>query len=118
MMQEYDFFDTPIQPYTVLKDLAELDMHVRDTETMEQRAVRAIIATSAAKLPPGQSAVLNIYGRLGERIRQEWYIHILGDLNEEALGTDHEMAQSLDMEQSMESTEQFKVSKYRKPKGA
>ena len=115
-MAEFDFFDTPIQPYTVLKDRAELDMHIRDTETMEQRAVRAIVATSLAKLAPEAGAVLNVYGRLGERIRQEWYIQILSDLDEEALGTDHEMAQSLDIEQGMESTEQFKVSKYRKPK--
>jgi hypothetical protein len=117
-MSQYDFFETPIQPYTVLKDRAELDMHVRDTDTMEQRAVRAIVASSLAKLPDGKGAVLNVYGRLGERIRQEWYIHIVGDLDEDSLGTDHEMAQSLDIEQGMESTEQFKVSKYRKPKGA
>jgi len=116
-MPEFDFFETPVQPYTVLKDRAELEMHVRDSETMEQRAVHAVVATSVAKLPQGEGAVLNVYSRLGDRIRQEWYIHILGDLNEEALSTDHEMAQALDIEQSMESTEKFKVSKYRKPKG-
>ena len=115
-MAEFDFFETPIQPYTVLRDGAELEMHVRDTATMEQRAVRAVVATSMARLPPGEGAVLNVYGRLGGRIRQEWYIHVLGDLDEQALSTDHEMAQSLDMEQSMQSTEKFKVSKYRKPK--
>lgn len=115
-MSEFDFFDTPIQPYTVLKDRAELELHIRDTVTMEQRAVRAIVATSPALLAPETSAVLNVYGRLGERIRQQWYIQILGELDESALGTDHEMAQSLDIEQAMESTEQFKVSKYRKPK--
>jgi hypothetical protein len=117
-MSEFDFFDTPIQPYTVLKDRAELDLHIRDTSTMEQRAVRAVVATSMDKLPRGEGAVLNLYGRLGERIRQQWYIHILGDLEEDALGTDHEMAQSLDIEHSMESTERFKESKYRKPKGS
>lgn len=115
-MSEYDFFDTPIQPYTVLKDRAELDLHIRDTETMEQRAVRAIVASSPSMLAPDSSAVLNVYGRLGERIRQPWFIQIIGDLDEAALGTDHEMAQSLDIEQAMESTEQFRVSKYRKPK--
>lgn len=116
-MAEFDFFDTPIQPYTALVDRAELEMHVRDTETMEQRAVRAVVATSLAGLPKGEGAVLNVYGRLGSRIPHEWYIHILGDLDEAALSTDHEMAQSLDIEQSMESVEKFKVSKYRKPKG-
>jgi hypothetical protein len=117
-MSEFDFFDTPVQPYTALSDGAELELHVRDTDTMEQRAVRAVVASSVAKLPQGTGVVLNVYGRLGSRIRQEWYIHILGDLDEAALSTDHEMAQALDIEQSMESTEQFKVSKYRKPKGS
>jgi hypothetical protein len=51
-MSEFDFFDTPIQPYTVLKDRAELDLHIRDTSTMEQRAVRAVVATSMDKLAP------------------------------------------------------------------
>lgn len=115
-MSEFDFFDTPVQPYTVLKDNAELDMRIRDTETMEQRAVRAVVATSLAKLPKGQGVVLNVYGRLGERFNQAWYIHILGDLDEDALNTDHELAQSLDIEQGMDSTEKFKASKYRKPK--
>jgi len=115
-MSQFDFFDTPILPYTILQDRAELDLHIRDTDTMEQRAVRAVVATSPEKLPGGQGAVLNVYGRLGERIRQEWYIHILGDLEEAALGTDHEYAQSLDIEHAMEATEKFKESKYRKPK--
>lgn len=116
-MQEFDFFDTPITPYTVLKDQAEIEIHIRDTETMEQRGVRAVIATSPEKLPDGEGAKLNVYGRLGERIQQEWYIHILDELLEEALATDHEKAQKLDIEQSLGSAEKFKESRYRKPKG-
>ena len=116
-MQEFDFFDTPITPYTVLRDQAEVEIHVRDTETMEQRGVRAIVARSPQHLPDGDGAKLNIYGRLGERIHQEWYIHILDELAEEALATEHEMAQKLDMEQSLGADEKFKESRYRKPKG-
>ena len=53
-MQEFDFFETPITPYTVLSDQAEIEIHIRDTETMEQVGAR-----------------LNIYGRLGERIHDK-----------------------------------------------
>lgn len=115
-MHEYDFFDTPILPYTILKDRAELELHIRDTETMEQRAVRAIVASSSSMLAADSCAVLHVYGRLGERIPQQWFIQILGDLDDSALGTDHNTAQALDIEQAMESTENFRVSKYRKPK--
>ena len=113
-MEEFDFFDTPIRPYTILQDRAELALNIRDTSTMEQRAVRAIVATAVDKLPNGEGAMLHVYGRLGERIRQEWYIHILDNLEEEALATDHEQAQKLDMEQSLGSDEKFKESRYRK----
>jgi hypothetical protein len=115
-MHEFDFFDTPITPYTVLRDQAEVEIHVRDTETMEQRGVRAIVARSAGSLPDGEGARLNVYGRLGERIHQEWYIQILDELEEEALATEHERAQKLDIEQSMGADEKFKQSRYRKPK--
>jgi hypothetical protein len=117
MMEEYDFFDTPITPYTVLQDGAEVEIHIRDTETMEQKGVRAVVARSPQGLPDGQGAKLNVYGRLGERIRQEWHIHILEDLEEKALATDHELAQSLDMEQSLGAVEKFKESRYRKKPG-
>jgi hypothetical protein len=115
-MDEYDFFETPITPYTVMEDQAELELHIRDTATMEQRGVKAIVARSLEKLPEGQGYKLNVYGRLGERINHEWYIHILEDLDENALATDHEYAQSLDIEQSLGSSEKFKESRYRKPK--
>lgn len=115
-MDEYDFFETPITPYTVMEDQAELELHIRDTATMEQRGVKAIVARSLDKLPEGQGCKLNVYGRLGERINHDWYIHILEDLEENALATDHEYAQSLDIEQSLGSSEKFKESRYRKPK--
>jgi hypothetical protein len=115
-MHEYDFFDTPITPYTVLANRAEVEIHIRDTETMEQRGVRALVATSPEQLPDGERAKLNIYGRLGERIRQDWYIHILDELEEDQLATDHEMAQKLDIEQSQGADEKFKESRYRKKK--
>lgn len=114
---EYDFFDTPIIPYTVLAEGAEVELHVRDTATMEQRGVRAIVAKSMEGLPDGVGAKLNVYGRLGERIRQEWFIHVIEDLDDAALETDHIEAQKLDIEQSLGSAEKFKESKYRKPKG-
>lgn len=115
-MYEYDFFDTPIKPYTDLKNLTEVEIHVRDTETMEQRGVRAIIATSKDQLPDGDVAKLNIYGRLGERIRQDWYMHVIEVLEDDALATDHEKAQKLDIEQSLGADEKFKQSRYRTPK--
>jgi len=113
-MDEYDFFDTPITPYTVLQDGAEVELHIRDTETMEQRGVRAIVAQTPEKLPEGTGVKLNVYGRLGERIKPDWLIHILEDLQDEALATDHELAQSLDIEHSMQASEKFKESRYRK----
>ena len=115
-MQEFDFFDTPITPYTVLSDQAEIEIHIRDTETMEQLGVRAVVAKSPEQLPNGERARLNIYGRLGERIHDEWYIHIIEELAEEELATDHEKAQKLDIEQSLGADEKFKESRYRKPK--
>lgn len=115
-MDEYDFFETPITPYTVLVDRAEVEIHIRDTATMEQSGVKAIVAQSMDRLPDGKGHKLNVYGRLGERFKQEWYIHILEDLDEDSLATDHEYAQSLDIEQSLGSSEKFKESRYRKPK--
>lgn len=114
---EYDFFDTPITPYTVLVDGAEVELHVRDTATMEQHGVRAIVAKSMEGLPDGAGAILNVYGRLGERIREDWFIHVIEDMDDAALETDHVEAQKLDIEQSLGSAEKFKESKYRKPKG-
>ena len=67
-MDEYDFFETPITPYTVLVDQAEVELHIRDTATMEQSGVKAIVGRSLDKLPEGQGFKLNVYGRLGERI--------------------------------------------------
>jgi hypothetical protein len=47
------------------------------------------------------------------RITDTWFIHVLEELDEESLSTDHELAQSLDIEQSLKSPEQFKRSRYR-----
>jgi len=116
MDDEYDFFDTPVNPFTILVEQKELDIHIRHTDTMEQKSVKAIVAKSPDKLPEGERSRLHVYGRLGERISSDWYIHILEELDEEALSTDHELAQSLDMEQSLGSAEKFKESRYRKPK--
>lgn len=41
-------------------------------------------------------------------------VHILHELEEDALATDHEMAQNLDIEQSQGADEKFKESRYRK----
>lgn len=115
-MQEYDFFDTPITPYTILQDMAEIDIHVRDTHTMEHTAVKAIVSQTQDKLPEGQCCRLHVYGRLGEKISSDWYIHVIEELDEAALATDHVVAQSQDMEQSLGSAEKFKESRYRKAK--
>jgi hypothetical protein len=115
-MKAYDFFETPVTPYTVLHDQAEVEIHIRDAETMEQKGVRAIVAKSLDKLPNGEGVELTVYGRLGERIATAWFIHILEDLDEAALATDHVLAQSLDIEQSLKSPEKFKQSRYRQPK--
>lgn len=116
MVDEYDFFDTPINPYTILVEDQEVEIHIRSTETMEQKSVIALVAKSPDKLPEGEHARLHVYGRLGERMPPDWYIHILKELEEDALSTDHELAQSMDMEQSLGSAEKFKESRYRKPK--
>jgi hypothetical protein len=114
MTEEYDFFDTPIVPFTVLQDQAEVEINVRNTATMEQTAVRAVVAKSIDKLPDGEGVPLNCYGRLGAKIEEQWYIHVLQELEEAALATHHETAKKMDMEQSLDSPEQFRKSRYRK----
>ncbi|MCX7171448.1 MAG: hypothetical protein NTY41_14515 [Proteobacteria bacterium] len=113
-MKQYDFFETPVNPYTLLVEMAEVEIHVRDTETMEQSGVRGIVARSLEKLPAGQGVKLNCYGRLGARISDPWFIHVLEEMDDASLATDHIKAQSMDMEQSLKSPEQFKKSRYRK----
>jgi hypothetical protein len=116
MDDEYDFFDTPINPFTILVEDQEIEIHIRNTDTMEQKSVMAFVAKSPDKLPEGDYSRLHVYGRLGERISSDWFIHILRELDEEALSTDHVLAQSMDMEQSLGSPEKFKESRYRKKK--
>lgn len=116
MDDEYDFFDTPINPFTILVEQEELKINIRHAETMEQKSVKAFVAKSLDKLPEGDHNRLHVYGRLGEHISSDWYIHIIEELEEEALSTDHELAQSMDMEQSLGSAEKFKESRYRKKK--
>ena len=116
MDDDYDFFETPINPFTILVEQQELEIHIRHSETMEQKSVKAIVAKSLDQLPEGDNSRLHVYGRLGERISSEWYIHIIEELDEDALSTDHELAQSMDMEQSLGSAEIFKESRYRKRK--
>lgn len=113
-MKELDFFETPIIPHSMLIDGAEVVLHVRNTETMEQSAVRGIVAKNPANLPEGDNAKLNCYGRLGAKVAGAWYIHVLEEMEEGALATDHLEAQSQDIEQSLKSPEGFKKSKYRK----
>lgn len=112
-MPHYDFFETPLIPYTTLQDQAEVVIHIRDGDTMQQGAVRGIVSRSLDRLPDGQGIELQCYGRLGARISDTWYIHVLEELEEDSLATDHELAQSLDIEQSLKSPEQFKRSRYR-----
>ena len=114
---EYDFFDMPVMPYDTLQDGAEVKIHVRDTETMEQFAVRAVVATAPGKLPGGTGARLNTYGRLGVRIESSWWIEVIEVLEDDALSTDHTVAQSLDIEQSLGSAERFRESRYRQKPG-
>lgn len=115
-MDEFDFFETPVIPYSILSPGAEVRLHVRNTETMEQTAIRGVVARSIEALPNGSGARLNCYGRLGARISDEWFIHVLEELEDEALSTDHIKAQSLDIEQSLKSPEQFKKSRFREDK--
>ncbi len=114
MPGHYDFFETPITPYTTLQDRSEVIIHVRDGDTMQQAAIRGLVARSATGLPEGAAVPLHCYGRLGVRIHDTWFIHVLEELDEAALATDHEVAQSQDIEQSLKSPEQFKRSRYRK----
>lgn len=115
-MHEYDFFETPVNPYTLLVEGAEVNIHIRDTETMEQGALRGIVSRKRDSLSGSEVGKLNCYGRLGARISDEWYIDILEHMEDDALSTDHNLAQSMDIEQSLKSPEQFKKSRYRQDK--
>lgn len=108
-MSGYDFYDTEIQGISVLRDGAEVQIHLRDRDTMQSRAVRAIVADSHDKLPDGEK--LYLYGRLGVSLPSPWYIKILEELEEEALATDADLAGRLDPEMQMGSAESFKRSR-------
>ena len=60
--------------------------------------------------------LLALADSLGVRITDEWYMQIVEHMDDAALATDHNLAQSLDMEQSLKSAEQFKKSRYRPDK--
>lgn len=115
-MLEFDFFETPVHPYSVLVEGAEVAIHIRNAETMEQGAVQGIVSKRRESLGEGEIARLNCYGRLGVRIPDEWYMRVVAHLDDDALKTDHVIAQSLDIEQSLKSPEQFKKSRFRKDK--
>lgn len=117
IVHEFDFFETPVAPYALLSEGAEVTIHVRNAETMEQGAVRGIVSRDQAALEGGEIARLNCYGRLGVRINEAWYMQVLEHLDDAALATDHGVAQSLDIEQGLKTAEQFKKSRYRKDKG-
>lgn len=102
----YDFYDMETMGIGVLKEGEEVEIHVRDRETMESKAVRARVSRSREKLKEAER--LHIYGRLGVSIPEEWYIEVLEELGEEALGTDAELAERLDPEMAMKSSEEFK----------
>lgn len=116
-MLEYDFFETPVNPYTLLVEGDEVVLHVRNTETMEQGALRGKVSRQAEKLS-GEIGKLNCYGRLGVRMSDIWYMQIAEHMDDAALSTDHTLAQSMDMEQSLKTAEQFKKSRYRQDKEA
>lgn len=114
-MLEYDFFETPVNPYTLLVEGTEVIIHVRNGETMEQGALRGTVSRQVDKLS-GEIGKLSCYGRLGVRIPDVWYIQIAEHMDDAALSTDHTLAQSMDMEQSLKTAEQFKKSRYRPDK--
>lgn len=114
IVREFDFFETPVAPYTLLSEGAEVTIHVRNAETMEQGAVRGIVSRNKDGLTGDEIAQLNCYGRLGVRINESWYIAVLEHLDDAALATDHTLAQSLDIEQGLKTAEQFRKSRYRK----
>ncbi len=115
-MEEYDFFETPVIPYTTLVEGTEVVIHVRSTETMEQGALRGVVSRRSEGLA-GEVVKLNCYGRLGARINDDWYMQVTEHMDDEALATEHTLAQSLDIEQSLKSPEQFKKSRFRPDKG-
>ena len=91
-MLEFDFFETPVLPYTVLVEGAEVTIHVRNAETMEQGAVQGIVSRRRESLGDGEVVRLNCYGRLGVRISDEWYMRVTAHLEDDALTTDHIVA--------------------------
>lgn len=81
----YDFYDMETTGMEVLQDGAKVEIHVRDQENLESKAVRAIVSRSSKKLKGAER--LYIYGRLGAPISdEEWYIQIIEELGDEALG--------------------------------
>jgi len=103
-MPDYDFYDMETQGMEVLKEGEEIEIRVRDRETMETKAVKAMVSTDPGKLPGASK--LYIYGRLGVPLPSPWYIKVIEELGEEALGTDAEVADVL--ESRVKSAEAFK----------
>lgn len=61
-----------------LKDGEEQVLEIRDTETYEQRTVRAVLASSPEKLPGADE--LQLRGTLGQPLPKKWAIKILQEL--------------------------------------
>ena len=108
----YDFYDMETKGVEVLKDGTQVEIHVRDRENLESMAVRAIVSRSPEKLKDAER--LYIYGRLGVSIPDEWYIEVIEELGDEALGTEAELAERLDPEMAMGASEKFKRGRRRK----
>lgn len=106
-MPDYDFYDMETQGMEVLREGEEVEIHVRDRETMESKAVKAMVSANPDKLAGANK--LYVYGRLGVPLPSPWYIKIIEELGEEALGTAAEVADVL--ESRVKSAEAF-----RKPK--
>lgn len=105
-MPGYDFYDTEIQGIALLREGEVLEIHVRDRDTMESRAVRAMVSTSQDRLDGAEK--LFTYGRLGVAIPSNWYIQILEELGDESLATSSEEAARLDPEMQAKEFESFK----------
>jgi hypothetical protein len=76
MAKTYDIF---VEKLSDLEENKETELSIRDGETYEAKKVKAVVASSKAKLPKGD--VLWIRALRGQKLTKEpWYIKISQEL--------------------------------------
>ncbi|MBI4319461.1 MAG: hypothetical protein HY675_13315 [Chloroflexi bacterium] len=106
MSAGYQFYDTQMQRMDVLKEGAEVEIHVLERETMCSKAVRAKLSKSPDALENAER--LHIYGRLGVPLPDTWYIQVLEELEEDELVSDGADVDHLLADMALKPSESFK----------